>query len=529
VDRELRDRTHVERVMSLNFGAEHLLGGGGSLDYHLLGAYSDQKDPLTMTTTFRQSRVTFAPNVTPTSIDPDNVQANPQNENVALSTFNSQLHAVNTSKDRDLVGALNLRLPVGKPGGWTTFLKFGAKLRDKDKGRTRDERTFTTPSTLRLPDFVETGFDLRPFLDGRYDLTPYLSQAKVEDIPNLVPGTFAPNHARDAENFDGTERTAAVYVMGEVYVGSRLFLLPGLRYEYTWADYVGNRVDFAKSGAYLATTPVESKSRFGVPLPGLHARFALDAKSNLRFAVTRSLARPNYYDIVPYRSQDDSASTIALGNPDLQPTRSWNVDLLTERYFQSLGVISAGVFYKHLDDYIYTYTLTSVLDGVQYQVTQPLNGDAATVRGFEVALQNQLRFLPRPFDGLGLYANYTFTDSTAHFPPHPGDSTLPGQSRHLGNLAASYEKGGFFGRVALNFHGVYVDQVGASQLLDRYYDRHTQLDVSVSQKVGRHLRVFASANNLTDALLRYYQGVPDRVLQEEHYHWWAEVGIKLDY
>ena len=125
------------------------------------------------------------------------------------------------------------------------------------------------------------------------------------------------------------------------------------------------------------------------------------------------------------------------------------------------GVVSAGVFYKHLTDYIYIYTLQQAINGVQYQVTQPLNGQAATLTGLEVAVQNQLRFLPAPFNGIGLYANYTFTDSTAQFPNHQGNSTLPGQSRHVGNVAVSYERAGFSGRGSVNFHGSYIDVVGA--------------------------------------------------------------------
>ena len=35
--------------------------------------------------------------------------------------------------------------------------------------------------------------------------------------------------------------------------------------------------------------------------------------------------------------------------------------------------------------------------------------------------------------------------------------------------------------------------------------------------------------NLNDALLRYYQGVEDRPLQEEHYHWWTDFGVKFDW
>ena len=203
--------------------------------------------------------------------------------------------------------------------------------------------------------------------------------------------------------------------------------------------------------------------------------------------------------------------------------------MLGEQYFKSVGVMSAGVFYKRLDDYIYSYTLQESISGSQYQVTQPLNGDSATLTGVELALQNQLRFLPAPFNGFGVYANYTFTDSTAQFPNHRGSSTLPGQSRHVGNLALSYEKGGFTGRGSVNFHGSYIDVVGADNTQDRFYDTNRQFDLSVTQKLTHNLRVYFDLMNLNDALLRYYQGVPDRVLQEEHYHWWTNFGLKVEF
>jgi TonB-dependent receptor len=529
IERELRDRTHIERVTSLTWESKTVLGQT-ELDYHVTGAYTDQRDPLTMTTTFRQSNVNFAPNVTASSIDPDNIQPNPLNANIDAFTFNSQLRAINFSKDRDAVAAVNLRTPLSSTGNTVSFLKFGAKFRDKRKGRDRNENTYTTSTTLRLTDFLDTsGYQPPAYLNGRYDLTPFLDQSKVENIPNLAPMTIARNHARDAEEFDGTERTTAAYAMAEFYVGPKLYLMPGLRYEYTSADFVGRDVQFAPNGAWLQTLPIESKSNYGIPLPAFHLKYAATPNTNFRAALTRTLARPNYYDTVPYRAQDDSASTVMLGNPDLNPTTSWNVDVLGEHYFKSVGVMSAGYFYKHLTDYIYVYTLDQSIGGSIYHVTQPLNGDAATVQGFELALQNQLTFLPRALSGIGVYANYTFSDSSASFPQHAGKSTLPGQSRHVGNLAGSYERWGFSGKLSVNFHGSYVDQVGATSLLDRHYDTHKQLDVSLSQKLQRNLRVFADFLNLNDALLRYYQGTTDRVLQEEHYRWWVTFGVKVGY
>lgn len=302
-----------------------------------------------------------------------------------------------------------------------------------------------------------------------------------------------------------------------------------MRYEYTSDDFVGRDVRFTPAGAWLRTDPLPAESSYGTLMPGFHVRYAIDDNTNLRFAVTRTMARPNYYDVVPYRSQNDSDFTVSSGNPDLSPTRSWNVDLLAERYLKSVGVISAGVFYKRLEDYIYIFTTQQQINSTQYQVTQPLNGDAATVRGVELALQNQLRFLPSPWNGIGVYANYTFSDSTAQFPNHAGDSTLPGQSRHVGNVAGSYEKGGFSGRVSVNFHGSYIDIVGADNLQDRFYDTNSQLDISINQKVSQHVRLYVDALNVNDSLLRYYQGVPDRVLQEEHYRWALGFGARLEY
>jgi hypothetical protein len=256
----------------------------------VLGAYSDQRDPLTTTTVFRQSRVTFAPNVTAASIDRDNVQANPINEDVNAFNFNSQLLAINFAKDRDIVGAVSMRTPLHSSPASTSLLKFGVKFRDKQKGRNRNENTFTTASALKLTSFLETGFNLPPYLGGRYNLEPYTSQSLVSAIPSANIGTLTRNHARDAEEFDGTERTAAVFGMAEIYAGSQLYVLPGLRYEYTSDDFTGRDLRFGPTGAWTATSSLNQKGNYGVVLPALHLRYALTPDTNLRFAVTRSLA-----------------------------------------------------------------------------------------------------------------------------------------------------------------------------------------------------------------------------------------------
>ncbi|MEP7304927.1 MAG: hypothetical protein ABJA98_05375 [Acidobacteriota bacterium] len=55
------------------------------------------------------------------------------------------------------------------------------------------------------------------------------------------------------------------------------------------------------------------------------------------------------------------------------------------------------------------------------------------------------------------------------------------------------------------------------------------MDISLVQKLTRNLRVYFDGLNLNNALLRYYQGVPDRPLQEEHYQGWLNFGVKVDF
>jgi TonB-dependent receptor len=203
---------------------------------------------------------------------------------------------------------------------------------------------------------------------------------------------------------------------------------------------------------------------------------------------------------------------------------------MVERYFRSVGMISGGFFHKGIDAFIFPFRFEETRDGDEYDVTEPRNGPAATVTGLELAFQNQLRFLPAPFDGLGFYANYTFTSSSADLPDRDGeDLRLPGQIRHSGNVAASYEKAGFSARLALNFRDGFLAEVGGEPAEDVFVDRHHQVDLSVSHAMTPSIRVFADVLNLTNQPLRAYEGTTDRPIQEEYYRSWATFGLKFGF
>src|SRR5690606_33115845 len=143
-----------------------------------------------------------------------------------------------------------------------------------------------------------------------------------------------------------------------------------------------------------------------------------------------SLARPNYFSLAPYVDAISSDSEIFAGNPNLKATYATNFDVMLEKYFKNIGIVSGGFFYKNLANFIYTYNNASfttadfsaqfseianpIPAGEKWDFTQARNGDKVSVYGFEIAFQRQLDFIAGEFfKNLGVYANYTFTKSRA--------------------------------------------------------------------------------------------------------------------
>jgi outer membrane receptor protein involved in Fe transport len=148
--------------------------------------------------------------------------------------------------------------------------------------------------------------------------------------------------------------------------------------------------------------------------------------------------------------------------------------------------------------------------------------------GFEFAYQNRFAKLPAPWDGLGLYFNYTWVDGEADYPDRPA-APLQGQAEQTGNLALSYEKGGFSGQVSLNLNSEYILLVGGEPERDEWIDEHFQVDLSLRQQLNDRWSLFLDLINLDDEPYRVYEGVVDRPRQEEYYSWWGTFGFRIDF
>src|SRR6185295_19608550 len=237
----------------------------------------------------------------------------------------------------------------------------------------------------------------------------------------------------DSGSYRANERVTGGYVMEEIYLGEHTTLLPGIRFEATDTTYGAPRYTLTASGAVQSRTNFSGQTSYLNVLPGIHLRHQLFKDTPLRISFSRSLARPNYSDLAPFVLQDPTALTISRGNPDLKVTTANNVDFSIERYFQNVGIASAGFFYKNLGDYIYSNVLQQNIGSDPYRITQPVNGDTANMYGVEFTIVRQLDFLPGALRGFGVFANFTHVHSDAKLPR--GNSILPGQASNMGNAS----------------------------------------------------------------------------------------------
>jgi len=223
----------------------------------------------------------------------------------------------------------------------------------------------------------------------------------------------------------------------------------------------------------------------------------------LGFSKTISLANPQ--DLVPINNIDvvvPSASGIAqpsqatVKNINLRPTQAKNYDITVEYYTSYGGAYIGSVFYKDVHDLITSVSETNqTLPGQGsrlFLVNSVINGAAGHAEGFELGTNQPMTFLPSPWDGLGVQANYTYVDTSTNVNGFP--TNFIGSSKNNFNLNAYFEKFGFAARVAYLHRSSYVNDFGNGVDVVQPQD---QVDASISQKFMDHFEVILTGSNLT--------------------------------
>jgi len=331
------------------------------------------------------------------------------------------------------------------------------------------------------------------------------------------------------EDYTAREDIFASYAMGTWDIGG-LRIIGGVRVENTQFSATGNSVDVASNGRSYTVTPLTVSRSYTNVLPGLHLRYDAGDAWVLRAAANKTVSRPSFGDIAPRVGLSRGDEEVRIGNPQLDPYESKNVDLSIEKYIGTTGILSLGLFHKAIDGYIVNTVSTTDPAYPDFKVTRVINGNKATVKGAEFNWQQQLAFLPAGWDGLLVGASGTWLDTD--FDPgvagrERDDFMLPRASKHVYTAHIGYEKAGFSTRVAAVYRSEYLDTLGDSAAYDIYVAPNTQLDFSLDYKITANVSVYLEAQNLLDKPLELYQGTRSRTLQMEEYGRTYALGLKV--
>jgi len=474
-------------------------------------------------------------------------------EALNLLKFDSASENTDDTSESEFGAKVNIRVPFTIIPSEKGRFRTGLRLRMKEKMRNNNFFSYEpTSSNLDLLSNVPTSFfDGKGFNPGDKYVAGTFASANFLGNLDLNNATLFDKESDPAEflavNYNAKENIYAAYVRWDQDFNDKLSMVLGVRSETTHINYTGNRVlDEEELEGEITTT-----NTYTNVLPSISLQYNATKDLILRAAATTALARPNYYALAPYVNNIASDMEITAGNPDLDATYSYNYDFMAENYFKSVGLISGGVFYKRLNDFIYNYSdnqytttkfaadfpnqVNPIPTGENWSFIQSRNGKSVDVYGFEVALQRQLDFFESKFlKGFGVYLNYTYTKSEAKgIADEDGNErkniSLPGTAPHMFNGSLSWENKRFSARVSTNFAADYLDELGADDYQDSYYDKQFFLDANAAYKITPHIRLFAEANNLTNQPLRYYQGVAANTKQVEYYQARFNFGLKFDF
>ena len=517
--RELKDREETQEIQSFVLGGEQLVGQwtfNGQVGYsqssedtpgHIGGALFEGNDDFADVgfDSTRKPRLNVGDDFyDPASFSLSEVEW--AEENTEDTEKNIKLDA---ARDYDLAGH-------------AAQVKFGGKLSRRDKSNDTDIWTYEDLGDFGFSD-EQLGMD--QFSKGTVDYSldrfgPGLSADRIEDlIGGLDRSEFFNEEESRVNDFDMSEDINAAYLMHTLDIDD-LRIITGLRYEGTEFEAKGTGI---RDGDYES---IEASNDYHHWLPGLHARYQLDKDTQVRAAITHSVVRPTFGQLAPgFVIDGDEAS---FGNPALDPLESRNYDLGIEHYLGRAGVVSAFLFYKDIENFVYNADLAGTGEWVDFAEANTFaNGDNADLWGLELAYSQKFDWLPAPWNGLLLGANATFSRSDASISGFDADSgrelsrdiDLPFQSDTVGNLMLGWENDKLSLRLSANYKSDYLYEVAGID--DKQHDLHVDDQVFVDFSAGyfltKELQLKFEAQNLTDESYYVYTGRNAYNAQYEEY------------
>lgn len=430
--------------------------------------------------------------------------------------------------------------------GFVQSIEFGARYFERSKDRTQTIG-FTAPNTTETIYLTDENnnrdFPVNDFFSGIANnavqewLIPDFNDIYDTYYPEgyLPPRDDINSYVIDQDSLAGYLKANYMFLDGVITgdIGVRWVETDNRSQGYQGTNY--------PAGQGSVQVPVDLKHSYTNTLPSFNLKYLLSEEMLLRFAVAGVMARPTFEELRPgivIRATNPNATpTGSGGNPQLDPTEATQWDLSWEWYFGDSGLLSAALFYKDIDTFIFNQTQIRtnipdplyssnglLLDGgtcltedkydantcdvAEVPFTIPLNGIGGEIKGLELAYQQNYTMLPGFWGGLGTIINYTYADSEATFYSEGDNDSyngfpFPNTSEHTANATVYWQQGGHSLRLAYNYRSERL--VSPSVLTSSIWaDPRDSLDFSANFELSEMFLLTFQAINLTNEYDRFY-------------------------
>lgn len=414
------------------------------------------------------------------------------------------------------------------------IVKSGAKFSQREK--TADEDIWL------FEDFEDSGvsaLSMADYSNGQvdYGLGTMGQAINSNDIYQLVNSLNRDDFVDEVESqindYQVDEDISAAYLMAQ-WERDNWQLITGVRYEHEKRDALGSRYDAINES--FSTNQVKNSE--GYWLPAVVARYNLSEQSIVRAAFSTGLVRPNFEQLSPafLLEEDDDELEAAFGNPELEALTSNNFDLGIEHYADQLGVLSAMLFYKQIDNFIYEADLAGRGEYADFAVAETyVNGGKADLYGIELNAVHKVSGFGNWLDNLLLSTNLTLTDSAADIEWFDDGTlfsrevALPSQSDKTANLSLGYETNVVSLRLAANYKSDYLAEVGdvTDSAYDVHADDHMQIDFTSKWTVQPGMQLYFNVVNVNDEPYYAYTGRKPYNFQYEQYGRTFVLGLQI--
>ncbi|MFC2098780.1 TonB-dependent receptor plug domain-containing protein [Bacteroidota bacterium] len=172
-----------------------------------------------------------------------------------------------------------------------------------------------------------------------------------------------------------TEYRAGGFVADEFSIG-KFWLSPAVR------------VDIDR-GSYTTVTDSSGSMQYFSFNPSLHTKYHLSESFFLKADIARQIARPPFNAMVPVDKIKNKKKIIERGNPELIPSRAWNLGIGTEKYFSRNAFATIRGFYSVLSNVIEMQEI-GIENNYGYRIYQSVNVDSGKIWGLDLSTRFDL-------------------------------------------------------------------------------------------------------------------------------------------